>query len=99
MYCCDNCDWKGTELGRELWDIPHLHERIEEGGIVPAGECPECGCFAYPDDDQQRLRDVAPELLAACEAMVEAFRQSHSVPVSLNNAYTAVRAAIARAKG
>lgn len=46
---CDDCDWKGTEdqLGKTLCEIHRLWERIEAGGIVPAGECPECGSLAY----------------------------------------------------
>lgn len=42
---CDNCSWSGTadQTGpaRDLW------KRMDPGGPVPAGECPECGCFAY----------------------------------------------------
>jgi len=48
---CDNC-WalfKGTgKLARVFPDIPGLLERIEPGGIVPAGECPDCGALVYP---------------------------------------------------
>ena len=48
---CDNC-WalfKGTgKLVRVFPDIPGLLERIEPGGIVPAGECPDCGALVYP---------------------------------------------------
>lgn len=42
---CDNCNWTGTadqtRPARDLW------KRMDAGGPVPAGECPECGCFAY----------------------------------------------------
>jgi len=42
---CDNCNWSGsadqTRPARDLW------KRMDPGGPVPAGECPECGCFAY----------------------------------------------------
>lgn len=48
---CDNC-WalfKGDgKLARVFPDIPGLLERIEPGGIVPAGECPDCGALVYP---------------------------------------------------
>jgi len=48
---CDNC-WalfKGTgRFARVYPDIPGLLERIEPGGIVPAGECPDCGALVYP---------------------------------------------------
>ena len=43
---CDNCAWEGTY--KEV-DIPALvdFDRLEPGHEVPAGECPECGSFAY----------------------------------------------------
>ena len=48
---CDNC-WalfKGAgKLARVFPDIPGLLSRIEPGGIVPAGECPDCGALVYP---------------------------------------------------
>ena len=48
---CDNC-WalfKGTgKLARVFPDIPGLLSRLEPGGIVPAGECPDCGALVYP---------------------------------------------------
>lgn len=48
---CDNCDWKGAEeQTRTLVQIHRLGERIEAGGVVPVGECPECGAFAYLDE-------------------------------------------------
>lgn len=48
---CDNCDWKGTEADLEvtLGAIPHLADRLDVGGTVPAGECPECGALAYEE--------------------------------------------------
>ena len=50
MNQCDNCNWRGTDeqLGLPLSEIRHLAERLDPGGIVPAGECPECGCLAHP---------------------------------------------------
>jgi len=48
---CDNC-WalyKGTgRLARVFPDIPDLLSRLEPGGMVPAGECPDCGALVYP---------------------------------------------------
>ena len=51
---CDNCRKRfsdsemklGGKLG--LHNIPGLAERLEPGGVVPSGECPECGALAYP---------------------------------------------------
>lgn len=36
----------GMEFG--LHTIHHLHTRLEPGGIVPSGQCPDCNCFCYP---------------------------------------------------
>ncbi len=49
IFECDNCEWQGTEeeLGATLHQIHHLAERLDVGGIVPGGECPDCGALAY----------------------------------------------------
>lgn len=49
MCCCSNCGWSGfyDSLGATLIQIADLGERLDPGSVVPAGECPECGCFAY----------------------------------------------------
>lgn len=46
---CDDCGWKGMarELGVQLESIPDLAARLDPGGEVPVGECPECGALAY----------------------------------------------------
>lgn len=44
---CNNCGWKGVPK-IELLDIPDLAERLDEGGVVPSGECPECGALCCP---------------------------------------------------
>jgi uncharacterized Zn finger protein (UPF0148 family) len=49
---CDNCDWVGEPEDKE---IPGLHERVDPGGTMPSGECPECGCLCYPDVDTRYL--------------------------------------------
>lgn len=43
--CCDNCGL--TCQVSELEPITDLLERIEPGGTVPSGQCPECGALAY----------------------------------------------------
>ena len=69
---CDNCQWEGAadDLGIALFEIHHLADRLDPGSIVPAGECPECGSFAYfaaPDYHAQR-----DELAAALRALLNA---------------------------
>lgn len=44
--CCDNCEMICQVS--ELEPMADLLERIEPGGTVPSGQCPECGALAYP---------------------------------------------------
>jgi hypothetical protein len=48
---CDNCAWRGTLA--EVRTVQDAGERLEVGGTVPAGECPQCGALAYLADDGQ----------------------------------------------
>ena len=45
-HVCDNCQktWEDEELA----EIHDPVERIDPGGVVPSGECPECGALCYP---------------------------------------------------
>ncbi len=43
---CDNCH--GLWLDSELEEPKRLTERLDPGGVVPRGECPECGALSYP---------------------------------------------------
>ena len=58
MYVCDNC---GRRYEREqdltfvFPNIPGLLERLDPGGTVPAGECPDCGMLVYPQDQPVRV--------------------------------------------
>jgi hypothetical protein len=45
---CMNCDWTGPESAIEtpyFW-LDDLSQRISPNELVPAGDCPECGCLA-----------------------------------------------------
>ena len=46
---CDNCnkDFSVKKMRVVFPNIPHLSERLDIGGEVPAGECPECGSLVY----------------------------------------------------
>jgi hypothetical protein len=45
-HVCDNCErtWDDDELQQ----ICDMWERVEPGGIMPSGQCPECGALCYP---------------------------------------------------
>lgn len=55
-HSCDNCDWEGVESDIEvtLCQIHHLWDRLDEGGVVPSGECPECGCLCYLIKEEEK---------------------------------------------
>lgn len=46
---CANCEaeFDTDFLTDKFPEIPGLLQRIEPGGEVPAGECPECGALCY----------------------------------------------------
>ena len=42
---CANCEWTGTES--QLREISDFWGRVDVGGEMPAGECPDCRTLAY----------------------------------------------------
>lgn len=65
---CDNC---GHVCGAgDVDPIPTdcLGERLSIGGTTPAGQCPECGCFAYGVDPEAPEQFVPGRvwILATC---------------------------------
>ncbi len=72
IHECDNCDWSGTEdeLGRQLFEMPDLLDRINPGCPVPSGDCPECQGCCYPLDKAELERRVFPDLLAALRGIM-----------------------------
>lgn len=46
---CDNCleEWTTDDL----LPVKDLAQRVDPGGRMPAGECPDCGCLCYPLED------------------------------------------------
>lgn len=49
---CDNCDYVCTDGNANL--VKDLLQRVESGGIMPGGECPECGALMYPTQDKPK---------------------------------------------
>jgi len=57
IYCCDNCDWKGTV--DDMAPIDDIAERVHPGELHPAGQCPLCRALievADADVDEHTLR-------------------------------------------
>ena len=59
IYTCDECDWAGTQF--DMNPIDDVHQRVEPGQLMPAGECPVCGVLFEVDD-----ADVPTATLNAC---------------------------------
>lgn len=52
---CDNCRLycAVTELDR----VEDLEQRLDPGGVVPAGQCPSCGALSYLQTDRTEGAD------------------------------------------
>ncbi|WP_341744656.1 hypothetical protein [Azonexus hydrophilus] len=48
MHQCDNCSSSYTE--DELNEAKDLEMRVDAGGEMPSGECPQCGALCYPTE-------------------------------------------------
>lgn len=96
MQCkCDNCGFvcDEDELGAGLSDTPDLGERLEPGSVVPAGECPKCGCLSYVMEE-----GAGVHWDTICEAMGldPSFQYSDEQMAAYEAAYLASEQRIAR---
>lgn len=55
---CDCCDWHGD--ASDLDQVENLEERLDPGGVVPAGQCPACAALAYLMRAEFMPREVQP---------------------------------------
>ncbi len=63
---CDNCSQEHKAAA--LKGIDNLFERLEPGGVVPSGECPDCGALCFPVETvQQGQRRRRKQRLADCD--------------------------------
>lgn len=76
IHECDNCDWSGTEdeLGRQLFEMPDLLDRIDPGCPVPSGDCPECQGCCYPLDKAELERRAFPKLVTHLQCALDYYR-------------------------
>lgn len=56
-YACDNCEWTGKD--NELHDIERLLERVSEGELMPAGQCPICKSLVGCSDESMHIGTLA----------------------------------------
>lgn len=64
---CENCGWRGPEV--DLKEPVDIMERVAPGEIMPAGECPQCGCLAQVDSGYTRALGAAEPMLRALQAI------------------------------
>jgi hypothetical protein len=51
---CDNCRLYCNVS--DLDPIADLEQRLDAGGIVPAGQCPHCGALSYLQEGERNGR-------------------------------------------
>lgn len=74
---CDNCNLEYT--GERMQPIENLLQRIEPGGVVPSGECPDCGALCYPIVEAAKKRSKGAEdfMRLTCLSCGEAVESQH----------------------
>jgi predicted RNA-binding Zn-ribbon protein involved in translation (DUF1610 family) len=63
MVACDNCGHRCP--ADDLDEYKDFWSRVTVGGIVPAGDCPKCGAFAYVEDETRRQLEAYAGLVSA----------------------------------
>ena len=48
-YACQNCPFTTTDRD-QLRTVADIHQRVEPGEPMPAGECTECGALCHVED-------------------------------------------------
>lgn len=94
MFVCDNCGKrfeKETELRFRFPHIPDLTQRIEPGGMVPAGDCPWCASLVYPCGERSESCVLAA--LTHAEERLNAIRHNYA-----DTDFKLIRDGIAEAK-
>ena len=79
---CDDCGWTAdieeSDESFGLHTVHHLYERLSPGCPTPAGECPECGAFSYPVDEEREATVQA--ILDMVEAVAEQGKGGQKTP-------------------
>jgi hypothetical protein len=65
-HICDNCgmDWHIDSLE----EINDYSLRVDAGGTVPSGECPECGSLCYPKKKSEKGDKAVNDAIVYLEA-------------------------------
>ena len=62
----------------DIDSMDHFLERVEPGGIMPHGQCPDCGSLCYAVD-RETILEIAVEKLLNCPAMNEDHEEAETV--------------------
>jgi len=75
---CNCCDWKGREhdLDDCAWSYDGIYQRVERGGVLPAGTCPAehigmnrtCSALVYFSDVIVAFKEIPNVLDQIAEA-------------------------------
>lgn len=65
---CDNCSsiWSGEQLD----PICDIMQRINAGGTVPSGQCPECQALTYPFGPKEEFLERRGQWCPFCKSLV-----------------------------
>lgn len=75
---CDNCEWTGEASSCHA--VVDAHERLEPGGEVPSGECPECGALCYLEPAPEwAYRQTAEGLLTLARDLAAALTHAAEI--------------------
>ena len=85
---CPECGWNGDIRPVPVTDIPGVNERLDPGGVVPAGVCPSpaedrpdypCGSLVYPTKEGYvaRTEHSRSALLLMCRAVFEIIESTY----------------------
>jgi hypothetical protein len=83
-HTCDGCEktWSASKLE----DISDLTERIEPGGIVPSGECPECGALCYPKAKKaKKAKKTEPIVVTISGGAVQDVENPLKIPLEIRD--------------
>ena len=64
---CDNCDTIFVMADVEP-TIGRIHERVDPGGVMPAGECRLCGALVYPYTKQDEYIEKKGNICPYCDS-------------------------------
>lgn len=73
--------------------IPITEGELRPGEPVPAGDCPKCGCDAFPIRPEDRIRSQARAFVAVAVEIVHGDGTADSLQAAIDKSHAALKAA------